>query len=161
MLPFFSTFAEESATTPKEKQDSISTKCSSIKQFLKRVQNSDKNTRVSLGSSFQTISNNFITPLNVRFLKNNQFNSDLNTTQTDYAEARTEFNQLFISYSQEFEELLNIDCVNNPDSFYHRLQSVRNKRTEVAKSVEELKSIIEKHVSTVKNLRNNPRSENE
>ena len=136
-----------------EKIENIETDCASIKRTLKSVQNTDRNTRVSLGRSFQTILSDFITPLNVRLVKNNDFNSTLADIQNEFAEAREDFNHKYIEYSQELETLISTECENNAKDFYSKLESTRNKRASVIESAKKLQGIVDKHVKSVEELR--------
>ena len=141
-------------TLTEEQSTNIRENCDSIKQSLKRVQNSDRNTRVSLGRSYQQILSDFITPLNVRLVKNNRFNSSLNELQNSFVTEREKFNQEYITYSQALETLLSTDCKSNSIDFYARLVATREARGKVAKEVKSLEGIINKHTETVKNLKN-------
>ena len=135
-----------------EKKENIKTNCTSIKESIKKVQNSDRNTRVSLGRTYQQILNDFIMPLNVRLVKNNQFNSNLNDIQNNFAQKREEFNKDYISYGQELETLLSTDCKENPVEFYSNLMKTRTAREKVAKSTKRLQEILDEHITEVKSL---------
>ena len=136
-----------------EKEVNIRGNCDSIKQSIKRVQNSDRNTRVSLGRSYQQIISDFVTPLNVRLVKNNRFDANLNEIQKDLVSTRESFNQNYVNYSQALENLLAIDCKNNPNDFYAKLITVRESRAKVAESTKEMNELIKKHADSVKSLR--------
>lgn len=136
-----------------EKKESIKANCTSIKESIKKVQNSDRNTRVSLGRTYQQILSDFITPLNVRLVKNNRFNYNLNDIQTRFVTAREEFNQKYISYGQTLEALFAVDCKNDPVDFYSKLIDVNKSREEVAKSTKKLEAIIDEHVDAVRELK--------
>jgi hypothetical protein len=151
--------ANENRNLSPEKLSNIENKCDSLKQSLKRIQNSDRNTRVSIGRSFQTITNNFVTPLNVRLVKNNRSNSELTDIQSELANARDNFNRKYIEYSQGLEDLIAFDCKNNPEGFYRQLEKTRAKRGEVASASKAVTAVIEKHVSTVKKIRDNQGAE--
>lgn len=136
-----------------EKEDNIRGNCDSIKQSVKRVQNSDRNTRVSLGRSYQQIISDFVTPLNVRLVKNNRFDGNLNEIQKNLVSTRETFNQDYINYSQTLENLLSIDCKSNPHDFYNKLFDVRETRAKVAESTNSMNSLIRKHTDSVKMLK--------
>ena len=150
---FFGTAFADNEIAP-EKLENIEMDCQSIKQTLKRIQNIDKNTRISIGRSYQNVLGDFITPLNIRLVKNNISNSELSSIQSRFAEARDNFNRNYISYSQEFESLLNIDCKNEPKAFYDQLTKTREKRTEVAASAKKVREIIDEHINEVNKLKN-------
>lgn len=137
-----------------EKSDNIRTNCQDIKQSLKRVQNSDRNIRVSLGQSYQLVMADYITPLNLRLVKNNIANSELSNIQSRFASAREDFNRRYIYYSQVLEGLLAADCYNDPGDFYSKLIQTREARASVAESVGILNSIIDEQEQNVIYLRN-------
>ncbi|MBQ2638983.1 hypothetical protein IJF91_02885 [Candidatus Saccharibacteria bacterium] len=145
-LTYFSVFpvsdvrAEEEI--PEEKLSNIETNCASIKESLKRTQNADKNTRISLGRTYQTLLTDFITPLNVRLMKNNRFDSTLADLQLNFSNDRDTFNQAYIEYSKAFEILLSIDCRNEPTRFYRQLEEARTKRKTVSKAAIKLSTDI-------------------
>lgn len=144
-------FAETEVSS--EKLENIAMDCDSIKQTLKRIQNIDKNTRISVGRSYQSILTDFITPLNVRLVKNNKSSIELNDIQARFAEARENFNHSYISYSQEFENLLNTDCKNDSKTFYTQLEKTREKRVEVADSMKKIREIINEHTKEVRKIK--------
>lgn len=125
-----------------EKLSNVETNCASIKESLKRTQNADKNTRISLGRTYQTMLTDFITPLNVRLLKNNRFDANLADIQTDFSNDRDKFNQAYINYSKEFETLLSINCKTEPGVFYNQLQTTREMRKNVAHAAARLSSDV-------------------
>ena len=153
------TFADTEISS--EKLEGIEMDCQSIKSSLKRIQNIDKNTRISIGRSYQTILTNFITPLNVRLVKNNKYNNELASIQNRFVEARDKFNRDYISYSQEFETLLSIDCKNESMNFYNQLEKTRGKRSEVAASAKKIREIITEHTNEVEKLKNTFEAKNE
>jgi hypothetical protein len=136
-----------------EKAENVRTNCSDIKDTLKRVQNSDRNTRVSLGRSYQQILSDFITPMNVRLVKVNRFDYNLNEIQNHFASAREQFNQDYIHYSQTLETLLATDCKSNPTDFYNKLIETREAREKVAKTIQDLEAIIDEHTEAIKGMK--------
>ena len=143
-------FAEEIS---EQKLSNIETNCASIKESLKRTQNADKNTRISLGRTYQTLLSDFITPLNVRLVKNNRFDAKLADTQTVFSADREEFNQTYITYSQEFENLLSIDCKAEPKKFYEQLQKTRKARNEASTSAIVLANDVVDHTKAVEDYK--------
>lgn len=142
-------FAEELEEISEEKLSNIETNCASIKESLKRTQNADKNTRISLGRTYQTLLSDFITPLNVRLVKNNRFDKTLADTQTIFSEDRDKFNQAYIDYSKDLESLLSIDCKNEPESFYRQLVKTRSSRERVSESALILTADAQSHAKSV------------
>lgn len=136
-------------------EGAISQNCSTIRKSLKTLQRADSKTRVYLGTTYETLLNNFIMPLNLRLTRDNRPNLTLTNLQTDYVEERTDFAQNFIKYSQNLEELINVDCVNDPTGFYKKLETTRKLRSEVEKSVTKMKKLIGMQFATVKTLKEN------
>ena len=128
--------------------------CDAIKDSLKSLQRTDSRTRVYLGRYFETILSNFITPLNLRLVENNISNTKLLDNQTNFANTRTSFVNDFIVYQQALEELVRIDCKNEPDRFYEKLEVVREKRKVVNKDVIKLKNLTDEQVKLVEELKN-------
>lgn len=142
-----------------EKIDNIKANCNDIKQTLKRVQNSDRNTRVSLGQTYQLIMADYITPLNLRLVKNNISSPELSSVQSRFASAREDFNRKYITYSQNLENLMNADCKSDPIGFYDKLIQTRESRQTVAESVGIINSIIDDQERNVTLLRDSLRPE--
>lgn len=131
----------------------IVSKCSEIKEQLKAVQKDDARTRVHLGGRYETILTKFMTPLNVRLLENSLSNVELVENQNNFAETKSLFNNDYINYQQDLEELVSMDCKNEPKVFYEKLDKVRQKRKIVEQDALKLRNIISKHVRLVTDLR--------
>ena len=146
-----------SADTPKAKltddqRGEISMNCSSIKSSLKKLQVSDAKIRSLLGASYQTMLNSYITPFNLRLVKNNQNLGDLSDLQSNFVLQKNDFNSLYITYSQQFENLISIDCQKNPDDFYNQLIITRESRKELNQKVEDLTETAEKYLTEIKQI---------
>lgn len=133
-------------------QGAISQNCASMQQSLKSLQKADSRTRAHLGSTYETILNKFITPLNLRLTKDNHPNPELAAFQTDFASTRVKFSEQFIKYSQSLEELINLDCRAQPEAFYKRLGTTRKLRHKLSMTVAELHRLTEGHRAAVKTL---------
>ena len=126
--------------------------CSSIKSSLKKLQVSDAKIRSLLGASYQTMLNSYITPFNLRLVKNNQNLGDLSDLQSNFVLQKNDFNSLYITYSQQFENLISIDCQKNPDDFYNQLIITRESRKELNQKVEDLTETAEKYLTEIKQI---------
>ncbi|MBQ9019996.1 hypothetical protein IJ096_01600, partial [Candidatus Saccharibacteria bacterium] len=133
----------------------IKDNCTSIKQTLRSVQHVDSRTRVYLGQIYQIVLVNYMTPLNLRLVKNNQPNASLATLQTNFTSARDEAAQKFITYSQSLEELLLVDCSKDPEKFYNTLTTTRQKRSELSAATTKVSKILNDHVATVTKIKDN------
>ena len=128
--------------------------CDTIKDSLKSLQRVDSRTRVYLGRYYETILSNFITPLNLRLVENNISDTRLIENQTNFANRRTRFVNDFIVYQQALEEVLKVDCKNEPVKFYEKLASAREKRKVVNRDVSRLKGMTDEQVKLVEELKN-------
>lgn len=136
-----------------DKAGLISMTCGSIKLQLKKLQKTDSLLRVNLGSDYETILNNYITNLNLRLVKNNRASSDLTSLQTTFSSERERFKSDFTTYAKSLDELIDLDCKNNPYDFYKKLESTRILRSDVRASYLRLKDILSWHRSAVFTLK--------
>lgn len=127
----------------------ISRYCGTIKQSLKTLQRTDINSRVKLGSKYETALTKFITPLNLRIVKNNLSVSKLAELQTTFANYKTNFASDFTTYSKLLEELIGIDCQEDPTTFYLKLSETREARENVNKDVNKLNETLHEYQKIV------------
>lgn len=139
--------------TSENQNRAISEHCSSIKETLKEVQKDDSKIRVYLGGYYEIILTNFITPLNVRLVENNLSTAGLVENQNDFASAKSLFASDFINYQQNLEELIKVDCKDNPEDFYNKLVVVREKRKTMLQDVLKIRGLISQHVRLVERLK--------
>ena len=69
--------------------------------------------------------------------------------------SRNEFTNLFITYSQNLEALISLDCKNQPNDFYYELENVRFLREKLEDSVTKTNNIISSHLQAVDQLKHN------
>ncbi|MBQ6510564.1 hypothetical protein IJI94_01190 [Candidatus Saccharibacteria bacterium] len=145
---FFSlkTYAEAASESQKEV---ISEYCNTIKQSLKTIQYFDVDNRVKLGSKYETALSKFMTPFNVRAVKNNLLPSELTDLQKKFAEQKTTFAADFTTYSKQLEELIAVDCQKDPSSFYDKLLNTREAREKVKQDTTNLNNILRKYKEIV------------
>ena len=144
--------ADEESDFPKAKEESIVRHCSSIKESLKATQRTDTHARTYLGSIYETVLNQFVTPLNVRLLKNNKAIPELTDLQTELNKERSDFNSSFISYSKTLEDLINTDCETAPKEFYSKLKETREERKTVDSHTKKIKQLLSEHKQEVTKL---------
>lgn len=144
-----------SAVLAEERTDftGVSEHCEEIKGILKNVQREDSKIRVYLGSYYEKILTKYVTRLNLRLVENNLSQTGLIEGQAGLATARTKFVEDFVRYQQGLEELLTMNCKDEPERFYRELEKVRKERIEVRKDSAEIESLISKHQKMVGELR--------
>ena len=131
----------------------IAEHCDMIKDDLKKVQKEDARARVYLGGYYETILTKFVTPLNVRLVENNLSSAGLVENQNNFAGAKTLFSNDYITYQQGLEELVGMDCKQEPEKFYDKLTTVRQKRKIMVQDVLKMRNLISEHVRLVEGLK--------
>ena len=136
-----------------EQRIAIVEKCDVIRDDLKSVQRIDARARTFLGSHFETALSKFVMPLNIRLVENNLSDLDLIENQNEFATAKAGFVVDFISYQQELESLIAMNCRTEPELFYEKLKVVRDKRKIVASDVTKMKGIVTRNLKLVTGLK--------
>ena len=137
----------------KEQEAIIKDRCETIRENLKTVQKRDAKARVYLGGYYETILSKYMTPLNVRLVENNISDVALIENQNSFAKAKTGFAEDFVSYQKALEELVLMDCKNEPAKFYEELEAVRAKRAKMEKDMAKITDLINKHRELVTELK--------
>ena len=127
--------------------------CDRIKDSLKNVQKLDARTRVFLGSHYETILSKYVTSLNLRLVENNLSKPSLIDNQNEFAKTKDAFSINFVDYQKELEELVAMDCRVEPEKFYEKLVSVREKRKNMVSGVLKMRELTVKHSKLVKELK--------
>lgn len=140
------------ALTP-EQSNAIVQNCSGIKQSLAKLQVIDSRTRTYLGSSYEAIAGRFITPLNLRLVKNGLPSEELFRIQNDFTAAQTAFRNGYVDYMREMDALVATDCVLHPQEFYNQLETVRARRETLRTTTKKLMDLAEAQYKTVTDLR--------
>lgn len=156
----FATVFAEGAILDEDQIGAISQNCATIKQSLRALQRTDARTRAYLGSAYERVLSDFITPMDLRLINVNQPNASLTTIHSDIIEARQNFVRDYTVYSQKLEELITHDCQNDPQNFYHTLTDTREKRATLEKSTEKIRRLLGDHLAAVKKLEKNTGGEN-
>ena len=86
-------------------------------------------------------------------MENNLSSAGLVENQNKYVETRALFVNDFVSYQQALEELVNMNCKEEPGEFYDKLQLVQQKRKIMSQDVLKMRSLISEHVKLVNNLK--------
>lgn len=145
-------FAEEEAVS-QAVLDNVSQNCSSIKQSLTDLQRADSRTRAYLGSAYETVARDFITPLNLRLVKNNRVNTELFEVQADFSSKQTEFRSEYTVYMRELESLIATDCQNKAESFYRQLEKTREHRAKLHDLADGLNKLVASQYQGVVDLK--------
>lgn len=131
----------------------VGERCDAIQDVLRGVQRKDARTRVYLGEYYDAILEKFIKPLNVRLVENDLSSAELVENQNDFANTKTLFADDFVSYQQELEALVLVDCTKQPEEFVKALTKVRQKRKIVEQDVLQMRNLLSKHVKLANQLK--------
>ncbi len=131
----------------------IAQNCGTIQQNLRNLQRVDSKTRTYLGSVYESVANDFLIPLNLRLVRNNQPEAILSNIQSDFTGEQLRFKSLYTEYMREMEALLATSCQSEPEKFYDQLQKTREKRQDLQKSTNILLNLTKEQVKTVKKIR--------
>lgn len=154
LLPLSLVFADGQKPQPSQSAlDNISQNCASIKQSLKQLQHADSRTRTYLGSAYQTVASNFITPLNLRLVRNNFPDTKLVAIQADFTATQAAFRNNYTEYMRELESLLATDCQAHPADFYNQLLATRARRAELQSSAAHLAKLVQDQITAVTALK--------
>ena len=126
--------------------------CAKIKETLVNLQHTDSRARVYLGRYYETILNQFIVPLNMRLVENNISSSGLVDIQGKFKASRQDFIDHYIAYQQSLEELVGVNCAEEPEKFLQKLDDTRKTQQVVAGDVVKLRELMGKQVELVQNL---------
>lgn len=150
LAPVASVYADENSGLSDDQKGAISQSCSTIKQTLKTLQRSDSRTRSFLGASYETFLSSYITPLNISIVRAGQSDVTISALNASLIEKRQNFVAEFTNYSQSLDELIDIDCQNDPERFYQKLVDTRKGRTQLESTVEAIRTNLVNHYTAVK-----------
>jgi hypothetical protein len=121
----------------------IRANCVSAQTTLTQLHASDALMRVNRGQIFQSISTRLMVPFNGRIAKYTQQNVTLVELASDYDNEFTTFSTNYQQYEEAMSRTLQIDCQNQPVSFYDSVSDTRNKRQATHDSVLALQKTIQ------------------
>lgn len=133
-------------------KNAIIENCGHIKQSLTKLQYADSRTRTYLGSSYEAIVGRFITPLNLRLVKNNRASSELFQIQNDFVAAQTNFRNHYVDYMRELEGVIATDCAVHPEDFYAKLTKARERRESLRQITKQLSELTDKQYTAVQKI---------
>ncbi len=139
----------ETTKLSNEQIGAISQNCSTIKQSLEQLQHSDSRTRTYLGATYETIAGKFITPLNLRLVKNNFSTLPV---QSEFMTAQTKFKDAYTDYMKVLGETIAADCKNDPEDFYRKLETARTRRATLKKWADKLTELTNQQYRDVEKL---------
>lgn len=117
-------------------------RCTSIQSTLNRIHANDALLRVNQGQLYDRLSTNLMAPFNSRLALNRLDGTDLVRVTSTYEVHLSNFRSSYQSYEQSLSGALRSDCEKQPTTFYNLLETARDKRNKVKKSVDNLNKDI-------------------
>ena len=90
--------------------------------------------------------------MNMRLTENNLLSDNLLSSQTKFTNFRADFSSDYVDYQRSLEELVAVNCKEEPEKFYELLQTVREKRENVNQDAVDLRKTVETHIELVTDL---------
>lgn len=127
----------------------IRTNCVSAKNTLNQLHASDALLRVNMGQIYESMSTKLMSGFNGRVSNNHFNNSNLVSAMNTYNSTLDVFRADYINYEVQLSSTLNINCLNQPVSFYDAAASSRTLRNKVHSDIVKLNQYIDQYQSAV------------
>lgn len=123
----------------------VRTNCSKAQTALDRIRKNDALSRIYLGQEYETISYNFMAPMNNRIATTRLDGTALTKTTASFSEQLDDFHSTYLQYTQAVNGALAMRCTNKPQEFYDKIMSAYNYRTVLKKDITELESLAKQY----------------
>ncbi|HUC96383.1 MAG TPA: hypothetical protein VMR16_01830 [Candidatus Saccharimonadales bacterium] len=128
--------------------------CLTLKSTLNQLHASDALLRVNMGQSYESLSIKLMSGFNDRIANNNLNNDTLASTTNSYNSALNDFRTDYQTYEEQMSSALNIDCTNQPSSFYDAVSLARTYRDRVHVDIVNLNQFITQYQSAIDQFEN-------
>lgn len=122
--------------------EKIRTNCVSTQNTLNRLHAADALLRVNRGQAYESISVKLMASMNSRIALNRLDGRDMLNIAVTYEKELADFRTSYQTYEQNMTQLLKIDCVKQPVTFYDKVAVVRQQRVSVHDHVVKLHQYI-------------------
>jgi len=127
----------------------IRSNCVTAKNTLNQLHASDALLRVNMGQIYESMSTKLMDGFNGR-VSNNHFNSsNLVSAMDTYNSTLDVFRADYINYEVKLSAALNVNCLNQPVSFYDSVASARTLRNMVHLDIVKLNQSMDQYQSAV------------
>lgn len=123
----------------------IRNNCVEAQSSLSQLHTSDALLRVNRGQLYESISTKLMAPLNSRIALNKLDGASLVSTTVSYETTLDKFRSDYQRYDETLSKALDINCVNQPVSFYDSVQLARDERKKVHADIVSLQALIERY----------------
>jgi hypothetical protein len=142
-------YAQESTMTD-EHIARIKSNCGEALGTLSRIHINDAPVYINRNQTYFSISDKLMARLNSRLTLNRYDATQLVKIASEYNSALTKFRTAYNRYEDTMADLLKMNCVKQPVSFYDGVADARSQRQEVNDLVGQLKTLIDLYGDEVK-----------
>jgi hypothetical protein len=123
--------------------------CLTLKSTLNQLHASDALLRVNMGQLYESMTIKLMNGFNGRIENNNLNNNSLVSVTRSYNGILDNFRNDYQTYEERLSIAMNVDCQNNPTSFYNAISSARYYRNRVHADILKLNQYIDRYQSTL------------
>ncbi len=131
----------------------VRTNCSTAQTSLDRIRKNDTLSRVYLGQEYETISYNFMAPMNNRVAATRLDGTKLTKTTASFGERLDNFHSTYLQYTQTMNDLITMKCADHPQEFYDKTITAYNGRVALKKAIDELRVLAGQYQQQVLDLK--------
>lgn len=143
-------YADSSSTNLTDSQIGlIKLNCVSVESTLDSIHANDALSRVHLGQEYETISTNFMAPMNSRVALAKLDGVALTKTTVDFNSKLNDFRNLYQQYEQTMFRAIQLKCTSQPALFYTTLTQAQADRVLVRQVVTELADLVTQYQQEV------------
>ncbi len=146
-------FAQESTGMTDEHIARIKSNCQSALGTLSTIHANDAPIYVNRNQNYFSIGDKLMARLNSRLTANRYDISDLARLVGQYDAALMEFRSSYKLYDDTMSDILRMNCIKQPVSFYDKVAEAREQRQKVNETVVELTELIGQYERSVQNFR--------
>lgn len=127
----------------------IRSNCVTAKNTLNQLHASDALLRVNMGQIYESMSTKLMSGFNGRVANNHFNNSNLVSDMNNYNSTLDVFRVDYITYEVQLSAALNVNCLNQPVSFYDAVASSRSLRDKVHQDIVKLNQYVDQYQASI------------
>ena len=131
-------------------QQTIVANCRNAQVVLGQLEKADAVQRINRGRLYNNVLN-LLFAMNARLSVNRILATDLTDITQNFSTGFANFRNDYDKYDDSLNDLINADCVAQPDDFYNQLNNVRADRAKLASDVANLDNLINNYKTGLTN----------
>ena len=128
----------------------ISAHCRDAQNLMSQLEKVDAVQRINRGRLY-TDTLNLLFAMNARLSANHLVATDLAQITSDFANGFSTFRDDYDRYDDSLNNAINVDCANNPQTFYDQLTVARGQRAQLAADIANLDQLLKNYQTTLDN----------